>query len=107
MSMRTLICQQCCQELDPLKAIVEWMATHQGIHLCETIRLVHKSCVYAHSHPNTLELLVRNDHWLPWWELLNFLEIPQEVQWDDSKMAMAIFNDYINHKNKLTKEVQK
>ena len=103
--MRTLICQQCCQELDPLEAIVEWMSTQDQIHISETIRLVHKSCVYYYSHKRTLEMLKRNDHWLPFWNLLDFMDIPKDVEWDNKPVSIAILNDYIKHKNKLSKEV--
>lgn len=104
--MRTLVCQQCCQDLDPLKAIVEWMATNERIHCSETIRLVHKSCVYYHSHYRTMEAFKRNDHWLPFWQLSEFMEIPNDVEWDNEPVAMAMFKDYIKHKNKLSKEVK-
>jgi len=53
-----------------------------------------------------MEALKRNDHWLPFWQLSEFMEIPNDVEWDNEPVAMAMFKDYIKHKNKLSKEVK-
>lgn len=104
--MRPMICQQCRTEMDPLKAIVEWMATPHYISRCDTIRLVHQHCMFIHTMPNTLEKMKMFDHWLPFWQLADFMEIPIEMQWDDKPTAISIFRDYINHQQKRAREVQ-
>lgn len=102
--MPELICQQCRCTLNPLTAKVEWLSSMHNISLVETIRLVHPHCQYEFSMPKTQKMLQLYDHWLPFWTLRKFMEIPDEMDWDNKPIAMAILEDYINHQQKRAQE---
>jgi len=104
--MRPLICQQCREPMDPLHTKVEWMSNKLYISLVETIRLTHPHCQYQFSHMKTMDMLDLHDHWLPFWSLSEFMEIPEEQDWDNKPIAMAIFKDFIFHQQQRAKEVQ-
>lgn len=102
--MPALICQHCRSSLDPVKAKVEWLSTMHSTCLVETIRLVHPHCQYEFSHPQTQKMMMLFDHWLPFWTLKDFMEIPDEMDWDNKPIAMAIFKDYIHHQQQRAQE---
>ena len=96
---KQLNCQQCQEPMDINTAKVEWMSTCVGIHLVETIRIVHPHCQYQFSKSRTLHMLDLYDHWLPLITLGQYMDIPDEKEWDNKTVAMAIFTDLIYHKN--------
>ena len=51
-------------------------------------------------------MLDLHDHWLPFWSLSEFMEIPEEQVWDNAGVAFAILRDFINHQQMRSKEVQ-
>jgi hypothetical protein len=104
--MSPMICQHCRKELNPLTAKVEWMSNRLFLSMVETIRLVHEECQYEFTHPRTMDLMDYHDHWLPFWHLWDFIEIPKEQDWDNKQIALLIFKDYINHQQQRAKEVQ-
>lgn len=104
--MKPMICQQCREEMNPLHAKVEWMSNKLFLSLMETIRLVHPHCQYQFTHPKTMDMLDLHDHWLPFWSLSEFMEIPDEHDWDNKQIAFEIFKDFIHHQQLRSKEVQ-
>jgi len=104
--MPALICQQCRSSLDPLTAKVEWLSTMHNTCLVETIRIVHPHCQYEYSHPNTQKMMRLYDHWLPFWTLKDFMEIVDEMEWDNKPVALDIFKDYIHHQQQRAQEAQ-
>ena len=96
-------CQQCLEHVDDTLVIVEWLSNRHGVHLVETIRIVHSQCQYQYSHPQTMELMDLYDHWLPYWTLSELVEIAHEKTWDNEPVARALFLDYIQHRQLRTK----
>jgi hypothetical protein len=70
-----------------------------------TIRLVHPDCQYSETQPRTLVAFDLWDHWLPFQDLEEYMEIPTEMTWDNKGLAKSFFLDYIKH-NQQTKGVQ-
>ena len=97
--MTSLICQHCKKPMDHEEARVEWLASRYQVSMVSTIRLVHESCQYAETQPRTLVLFDLWDHWLPFQNLEDYLEIPKEMNWDNKGLAISFFNDYIKHRN--------
>ena len=85
--------------MDHEEARVEWLASRYQVSMVSTIRLVHESCQYAETQPRTLVLFDLWDHWLPFQNLEDYLEIPKEMNWDNKGLAISFFNDYIKHRN--------
>ena len=83
------------------EARVEWLASRYQVSMVSTIRLVHESCQYSETQPQTLVLFDLWDHWLPFQDLKDFLEIPKEMKWDNKDLAISFFNDYIKHYNNI------
>ena len=80
---------------------MEWLASRYQVSMVSTIRLVHESCQYSETQPRTLILLDLWDHWLPFQDLEDFLEIPKEMNWDNKDLAISFFKDYIKHRNNI------
>jgi len=95
--MTSLVCQHCKKPMDHEEARVEWLASRYQVSMVSTIRLVHESCQYAETQPRTLVLFDLWDHWLPFQNLEDYLEIPKEMNWDNKGLAISFFNDYIKH----------
>ena len=70
------------------------------------LTLVHPHCQYQFTHPKTMDMLDLHDHWLPFWSLSEFMEIPYEHDWDNKQIAFEIFKDFIHHQQLRSKEVQ-
>ena len=96
-------CQQCLNHVDDTLVVIEWLSNRNGLHLVESIRIVHSQCQYAYSKPRTMELLDLYDHWLPYWTLEDLVEIAHEKTWDNTEVARAIFTDYIKHRHSRIK----
>ena len=97
--MTSLICQHCKKPMDHDEARVEWLSSRYMVSMVSTIRLVHETCQYAETQPKTLILFDLFDHWLPFYDLEKFLEIPKEMNWDNKRLAISFFTDYIKHNN--------
>ena len=107
--MKPMICQQCCDPMDHTKAKVEWLSTFYECSLVETIRVVHPECVYSMTRSRTMELLNLCDHWLPFWQLEQYIDIAKEKKWDNKDLALIFMKEYIQHKQQrltYTNEVQ-
>ena len=99
--MTSLVCQHCKKPMSNQESRVEWLASRYQVSMVSTIRLVHESCQYSETQPRTLILLDLWDHWLPFQDLEDFLEIPKEMNWDNKDLAISFFKDYIKHRNNI------
>jgi hypothetical protein len=97
-----MICQHCHKEVTVQEAKVEWLASRYQVSMCSTIRLVHPGCMYIHTKPKTLKALDLWDHWLPFQDLEEYLEIPKEMKWDNLLLAISFFTDYIKSNQNTT-----
>lgn len=83
-----LQCEQCNEPLYLLPEatrapIVEWLSTEEGLSLADTIRAVHTSCRYVHTHYDRMEEDDLYDFWLPMYEIEELYDIVIDRLWDD------------------------
>ena len=95
-------CEECNKPIEEIKnSMVEWISSEDW-GLAAFIRLVHPGCCYYEKQKEILELMNASDHWLPLADMEAFLDIVEEMLWDDKVLAESSYIRYIKQRNNIT-----